>query len=275
MAAVRADRALKRAGQAAQGGATQGDTGRSSQHTAGHGRGGQPFGASGQTAGRAQQLPPLTAQNIGQPQPLGLGRDLSHPPRGAGEIEGAPRQNVRPPGEGRPTREGRAPGQGQPHGLACAALALQHQRRQPGEGVKFGGEGPARAGAVPRILGRRGLKAGAGEDEAAVRSGLAGGRVGGPEVAGGGGETLNRAALQRQAVAGQTVQFDPQLAGQHPGDHGRPQAGACRGARCPDRRTHRRAAQAGDFTGRGRVSLGSGKATERVHADFSAWILAA
>ena len=275
MAAVGVDGAVQRAGQTAEGGSAQGDAGRPGQHTAGHGCGRQPFGASGQTAGRTQQLPSLAAEDVGQPDPFRLGRDLSHAAGGAGQIEGAPRQHLRSPGERRPARKGRAPGQGQTHGLPGSALALQHQRRQPGEGVQFGGEGPAGAWPVPGILRRGGLEAGPGEDEAAVDSGLAGGGIRGPEVARRGRERLHRRALQRQAVAGKAVELDPELADQHPADDRRPQAGTRRGAGAADGRAHRGAAQARNLArGRG-VGLCAGEGGERIHAVFSAWILAA
>ena len=261
MAAVLADGALKGRRQSTQGGAAQRATGRAGQHTTGHCSGRQTFRTAGDIARRAKQLPALTAEDVRQPQPFCLGRDLSHPPCGAGEVESSPGQNIRPPGERRPACKGGAPGQGQAHSLPRPAFPLQYQRRQPGEGVELGGEGPAGTGPVPWILGCSGLQTGAGQDEAAIHNSLAGCRISRPEVAGSRREGLHRGPFERQAVARQAVEFDPKLSGQHPADDGRPKAGSGGRAGGSHRRPHRRPTQAGDLAGRGRIGLGPGKAT--------------
>ena len=119
------------------------------------------------------------------------------------------------------------------------------------------------------------LEAGPREQEFAAEHQLAGGRVDRAEVARRGRESLGDATLQGQGVAGQAIEFDPQLAGQQAADKGRPQAGAGRRVGGPHRRAHGRAAQTGNLALGGRGGLCAGEGAERTHAAFSARMLSA
>ncbi|MNX59944.1 hypothetical protein D3C86_908340 [compost metagenome] len=277
--AVGGDGDLQRGGQALQGGAANTGPGLAREGAAGHGGGGQALGPAHQPAGRTQQLTRLTRQNAGQAQAFSLGRHPGQTPSGAGQMIGAARQNAGIPGEGRPAVEQVVPGQGQGQGFAQAAIAVGHHLGQPGEGVQFDGEGAAGRGAVPQVGGALGVKAEARQSEAARQQRTRSFFAQGAEVARADGEAVGAGALQRQGVAGQAVELDPQLAGGQLSRDGGPQGGVGLGpSDGAHRGADRRALEAGDVAlGQTAFRFAGGEGAEGAHAAaaFKAWILAA
>ncbi len=277
--AVGGDRGGQGGGQTFQRLVADGGAGLAGQGASRDGGGGQTLGPAQDPAGRPQQLARLMGQDVGQLQALDLGRCARQPPSGAGQVIDAAGQNVRIPGKGRPAAEDLMPGQGQGQDFAHAAIALSHHGGQPVEAVQLDGEGAAGRGAVPQLRRRSGVQAQARQRQLARQQGARRLFGQGAEVARAYGETLGGRTAQRQAVAGQAVQFDPRLARhQALGDRGpqaRVRSGAGGGAHGGP---HRGALQAGDVPfSQGDVAVARGEGAEGAHAAgaFRAWMLAA
>ncbi len=148
--AVGGDRDGQGAGQAFQRLVADGGAGLAGQGAAGDGGGRQALGPAHDPARRPQQLARLMGQDVGQLQPLDLGRCARQPPSGAGQVIDAAGQDVGIPGEGGPAAEHLAPGQGHGQGLARPAIALGHHGGHPVEAVQLDREGAAGGGAVPQ-----------------------------------------------------------------------------------------------------------------------------
>ncbi|MNE16416.1 hypothetical protein D3C80_1093590 [compost metagenome] len=277
--AVGGDRGRQGPGQAFQRPAADRGAGLARQGAAGDGGGGQALGPAHGPARRTQQLTRLTGQDVGQAQPLDFGRHARQAPPGASQAIDAAGQDVGIPREGRPAAEHLMPGQDHGQGLARAAVAGRHHGGHPGEAVQLDREGAAGSGAVPQGQRAVGVEAQSRQGQLARQQGARRLLGQGAEVARTDGEAFGGRAAQGQAVAGQAVELDPQLARRQPlGDRG-PQARVGPSARAgADRRPHRRALEAGNVPlGQGDVAVARGEGAEGAHAAaaFKAWMLAA